>query len=70
MPPDEMFRYLKAPALALSGDYHRNGPADHPAIQFARKPSLRCKQSRVQASGVDSQLVRGSRSPEACYSLS
>ncbi|MCA9213146.1 MAG: alpha/beta hydrolase [Planctomycetales bacterium] len=31
MPPDEMFRFIKSPALALSGEYDLNVPPDHAA---------------------------------------
>ncbi|HWB11957.1 MAG TPA: alpha/beta fold hydrolase [Pirellulales bacterium] len=31
MPPDEMFRFIRAPALALSGEYDLNVPPDHAA---------------------------------------
>jgi pimeloyl-ACP methyl ester carboxylesterase/quercetin dioxygenase-like cupin family protein len=31
MPPDEMFRYIKKPALALSGEFDLNVPPDHAA---------------------------------------
>jgi pimeloyl-ACP methyl ester carboxylesterase/quercetin dioxygenase-like cupin family protein len=39
MPPDEMFRYIQAPALAVSGDKDLNVPPDHAAraVSIMRK---------------------------------
>ena len=39
MPPDEMFQFIKSPALALSGQYDLNVPPDHDAriVQELRK---------------------------------
>jgi quercetin dioxygenase-like cupin family protein len=36
MPPDEMFRYIQKPALALSGEFDLNVPPDHAARIVAR----------------------------------
>ena len=35
MPPDRMFAHIRAPALALSGEYDLNVPHDH-AARIAR----------------------------------